>query len=335
MLLSNFNILIYNSFGILEEAAYISDRDNADSYGTRLFKGETYTVMVAANLGYQLPRMSLEEALGYRYSMAYPDEYSRGIPMTAIYSVTVNEDSFSIPLERLMARIDVSLDKSGLDSDVYYSVTGLQIGACPSSAGLFIPSEEPGESFPEGFSKTGADAYPLETGKKVSLYMLENTSGSSYLVIKASYKSDSWHTKAGKALIYRVKLGPIERNHTYPIVIQPVGNGLGDGSDKWRIDTEGLEAQLHFDLHPAAYNECGIDDDFHIWCDVLPRGTPVTIEALSYEEDLRVADIYDYTIDPDGCGLTIHPRKSGSAVVYFSTGQPLLRDTLAMLVIKQ
>jgi len=332
VLITNYNILIYNSFGILEERAYVPERSFTASYPARLLKGETYTVFVAANLGYELPEMTMDEAQSYRFYLAYPDEYSHGIPMAAVREVKVDKESETILLERLMGRIDIGLDKSMLDTDVSFVVNELRIENCPSSSGLFGPLPDQ-DYFPEGFIKSGSAAYPLERGECVSLYMMENLAADSYLEAKISYHSESWHSMAGKYLIYRIQLGQVERNSSYPITLKPCGNGLGDGSDGWRIDKSGLEAHKRFELHPAAYNECSVDEDYHIWCEVLPRGTEVCIEALAYEEDERVADIFDYTLDPDGCGVTIHPLKSGSAVLYFSAGEPLVRDTLAMLVI--
>lgn len=332
VLITNYNVLIYNSFGVLEERAYVPERTFMASYPARLLKGEKYTVMVAANLGYELPEMTMEDALSYRFHLAYPDEYSHGIPMAAVSEITVREESETILLERLMAKIDVSLDKSMLDGDVNFVASELRIENCPSSAGLFgqLPARD---YFSEGFVKSGSAVYPLERGESVSLYMLESGAVDSYLEVRISYHSESWHSMAGKYLVYRIKLGQVQRNGAYRIVLRPEGNGLGDGSDGWRIDRSGLEAHKRFELHPAAYNECRVEDEYHIWCEVLPRGTKVSIEALAYEEDERVADIFDYTVDEDGCGVTIHPRKSGSAVLYFSAGEPLVRDTLAMLVI--
>jgi len=46
-----------------------------------------------------------------------------------------------------------------------------------------------------------------------------------------------------------------------------------------------------------------------------------------------VQEVYDYTVDDDGYGLTLHTRKGGSAVVYFKAGPPVNRDTLAMVVV--
>ena len=159
----------------------------------------------------------------------------------------------------------------------------------------------------------------------------------SYLEIRAEFFSDSWATPAGKYLIYRCYLGEsltnfdVRRNVCYPIIVHPEGDGLGGNG--WRVDKEALVPRRSFSLYPAAYNECQRGEDFHLWCEVRPKGTPMTIEPLAYDDDIRVAEIYDYTLDEDGNGLTIHTKKGGTAVIYFNAGPPVNRDTLAMLVI--
>ena len=99
------------------------------------------------------------------------------------------------------------------------------------------------------------------------------------------------------------------------------------------MDKEGLVPRRRLQLYPAAYNECQPGEDFHIWCEVFPRGTPMTIEPLAWDDDERVEALYDYTLDADGNGITLHTKKGGSALVYFRAGPPVDRDTLAMLVI--
>lgn len=59
----------------------------------------------------------------------------------------------------------------------------------------------------------------------------------------------------------------------------------------------------------------------------------MTIDPLAYDTDPRVREIFDYTLDADGYGLTLHTKKGGSAVVYFKAGPPVNRDTLAMVVV--
>ena len=371
--ISDYNLLIFNCFGILEEQIFVPYRelqmqDGSVCYETTLLQEVPYTILAAANLGYALPRLSLEEALAYRYHLAYPDEYSQGLPMAACLQdcCVGNSGVLDLPLERLMARIDIRVDRRALDAGVRLVFTEARLGNCPSSVRLFGESkaETAGQVFLNGYSKTGGQVRVLNSDSElgvsgtVSLYLLENCQGTllegvsadkdklltdglypdvcSYVELKSEYYSESWHTRPGGRLVYRFYLGEsldnfdVRRNVCYPVTVRPEGDGLRESS--WRVDQEEMEVTTQFDLHPAAYNECTSGEDFHLWCEVLPRGTPVTIEPIGYEDE-RVAALYQYTLDEDGCGLTIHTWKGGTAIVYFSAGAPVNRDTLAMLVI--
>jgi hypothetical protein len=193
---------------------------------------------------------------------------------------------------------------------------------------------------------------------RVSLYLPENLQGDlldaddetekqfsegpygrvcSYLEIRGSYHSDTWHSRAGEPLIYRFYLGDgpgnfdVFRNTACQVTVHLQGTGLDE--DSWRVDKSRLIPETRFDLHPAAYNECRSGEDFHLWCDVSPPDTYFEIEPVAWDDDDRVHDLYSFDIDPDGHGLTIHTRKGGSVMVYFKAGPPVNRDTLALLVI--
>lgn len=374
-LISDYNLLIFNSFGLLEEKVYVPARElrlSPDGYvehRTTLLKEVPYTILAAANLGYELPCFTLEDALAYRYPLAYPDEYSRGMPMAACLEDVCPDASgvLDIPLGRLMARVDLRIDRRALDSDVRFLVREVKIGGCPSSARLFSRSkaETAQQVFVNGFDKAGDETAALNRdehlglSEPLSLYLLENCQGTllehvtsdsgkvftdgryqevcSYIEIKAEYHSDSWNSRPGGHLRYRFYLGEgldnfdVRRNVHYQVTVRPQGSGLRE--DSWRVDPSEMEPQTRLELHPAAYNECRSGEDYHIWCEVLPKGTPLSIEALAHDDDPRVADLYSYTLDEDGNGLTIHTWKGGTAVIYFSAGAPVNRDTLALLVI--
>lgn len=371
--ISDCNILVYNCFGILEDQYYSSWREtHADiQYHTQLLQGAPFTILAAANLGYRLPApATLEEAERLRHYLAYPNEYSLGLPMAARLDGCLppaGEGPLEVRLERLMARIDLQIDRTALDADVRFTVQSVRVGGCPSSVRLFGPSAvaTADEVFTEGFLLSGAAADALNRdatlglSQTASLYLLENRQGDllehvetdagkvftegryrevcSYIELHAEYHSDSWDSRAGAPLIYRFYLGEnrnnfdVRRNCIYRITVRPEGDGLKE--DSWRVDKEGLEPRRRFQLYPAAYNECQPGEDFHIWCEVFPRGTPMTIEPLAWDDDERVEALYDYTLDADGNGITLHTKKGGSALVYFRAGPPVDRDTLAMLVI--
>ena len=372
-LVSDINLLIYNSEGLLEERRFLSGRQLSATDGTvrlktGLLKGVPYDIFVAANIGYALPVLTRKDVETYRYHLAYPDEYSRGMPMSAHLDGYVNEGETEVllPLVRTMARIDLTIDRTKLDSDVSFQVTSVHVGNGPSSVRLFGDSraESASQVFAGGFSLEGRQVQALNIDQytgvsgSVSLYLPENLQGDllsardergkvfsegqydkvcSYLEIRGSYHSDSWHTRAGEPLMYRFYLGDgpgnfdIFRNTACKVTVHLEGTGLGE--DGWRVDKSRLIPETRFSLHPAAYNECRSGDDFHLWCDVFPADVDFEIEPVAWDDDERVHNLYTFDVDPDGHGLTIHTWKGGSVMVYFKAGPPVNRDTLAMVVI--
>ena len=372
-LVSDINLLIYNEEGLLEERRYYPARSFSATGGavrlrTSLLTEAAYDIFIAANIGYALPALGRDEVEAYRYHMAYPDEYSRGMPMCARLDgfVSHGEPSVTVPLIRAMARIDLRLDRSKLDSDVSFQVTAVTIGNGPSSVCLFGDSraESASQVFAGGYTLNDRQVQPLNTdqtvgiSKPVSLYLLENLQGDlldtederektfsegrypqvcSFLEIKGSYHSNAWHTRPGETVSYRFYLGDgpgnfdIYRNTACEVTVCLEGDGLSE--EGWRVDKGELVSETSFDLHPAAYNECQPGDDYRIWCDVFPEDTPFEIDPVAWDDDEGVHNLYTYDIDPDGHGITLHTRKGGSALVYFKAGPPVNRDTLALLVI--
>jgi len=372
-LVSDINLLIYNAEGLLEERRYYPARHFSVTDGTVQLKTELltevpYDIFVAANVGYALPALDREDVDTYRFHMAYPDEYSRGMPMSARLDAYVShgESSVRLPLVRAMARIDLNLDRSRLDSDVTFMVTSVTVGNGPSSVCLFADSkaESASQVFAGGFVLSGSQVQALNTDQSlgisgsVSLFLLENLQGDlleteeeegkyfsegpydkvcSYIEIAGSYHSGSWHTQAGEPLIYRFYLGEgagnfdVFRNTACKVTVHLEGTGLSE--DSWRVDKSRLIPETRFNLYPAAYNECQPGEDFHLWCEIFPPDAPFEIEPVAWDDDERVHDLYSYDVDPDGHGLTIHTWKGGSALVYFKAGAPVDRDTLALLVI--
>lgn len=372
-LVSDINLLIYNGEGLLEERRYLSGKQlshdgDAVLVRTELLTEAPYDLFVAANIGYPLPELDRTAVEDYRYYLAYPDEYARGMQMSARLDgyVSHGESEVVLPLTRTMARIDLTLDRTRLRSDVSFQVTSVVVGNGPSSVKLFGDSraESATQVFGSGFSLEGRQVQALNIDQSpgisgsVSLYLPENLQGDllaatderekvfsegpypevcSYLEIRGTYHSDSWHSRAGEPLIYRFYLGDgpgnfdIFRNTATAVTVCLEGDALSE--DSWRVDKSRLVAETRFDLHPAAYNECRSGDDFHLWCDVSPPDTPFEIEPVAWDDDEGVHNLYTFDIDTDGHGLTLHTWKGGSVMVYFSAGPPVNRDTLALVVI--
>lgn len=223
--LSDWNLLIFNAFGDLEEHAY---GKGSPTYKTRLLRDVPYTLVAAANLGYRLPIHSLADARAYRYYLSRPDDYREGIPMAAVLEDVLVTEQMPLRLERLMARLDLRLDRRELDADILLKVTEVSVGNCPSSVTLFPGScvETASQAFARGFTLEGQELEALNRDLNdglsgtVSLYLLENCSEihPSHILISAEYHSPDYHTDPGAPFVCRVPLDPAVRNTVYPVV---------------------------------------------------------------------------------------------------------------------
>ena len=356
---SDVNLFLFNSRGVLEERAYLRSGDLRPVEGgvgitRKLLKDTPYDIYVCANLGYPLELSTREDLARYRFYLTYPDEYAGGIPMTACVKGAVSEEGrpINIPLERMMAKVSLRLDRTALASDVRMLVRRVTVGGCPRSSLLFSESraETAEEVFATGFTKVYPECDALNKdvtlgmSRECAVYLLENLQGDrlrepvcSYIEMEVEYFSDIYYSGSGQYLVYRFYIGgrkgnyDIRRNCHYRITVRPEGDGLH--GDSWSVDMENLGVQERakvFDLHPAAYNECRSGEDFHFRCDVFPPWTPVYFDQEWLEDE---SYLYSYTLDEDGRGITLHTRKGGTAMLYISAGAPVYRDTLALLVI--
>ena len=258
-LITDYNLYIYNGLGYLEAKKYVPAREMASggtTFTARLLKDAPYTILAAANLGYELHFSSVQEAMDYRYHMAYPDEFSRGMPMAACLegAVAGNDLTIDVPLERLMSRVDLCVDRRSLNEDVSIRIKTVQLCNTASSVFLFDSSsiENWTELFTEGYSKSGSQIYWLNhdtdsgTSGIVSFYLLENRSvgiAQSYIEIKADYHSSNCHSKPGESIVYRFFLNDEHdacRNTRYSITFRPEGTGL-ECTDGWQLDKSAME----------------------------------------------------------------------------------------------
>ena len=79
--ISDINLFIFNSLGVLEHRLYLSG-SGAGSCNVRLLKNGIYSIYVCANFGYRINAASIEDLKNLKYYLAYPDDYSIGLPMS-------------------------------------------------------------------------------------------------------------------------------------------------------------------------------------------------------------------------------------------------------------
>lgn len=363
-LLDEVDLMIFDDEGRLDEKLHFDageyDSDGGITCTVTLLRNRKYTFYACANLGYTPDVSSLEDLNGIRCHLAYPDDYRTGIPMAgkAEFSVSGGVNEIFIPLERLMSKISIRMDRGGLSENVSMNVVNVMIGNCPKTATVFkansIKSHD--ECFTLGFNRneTECSILNMDAGNgasgTLSLYMLENIQGDiegvtrdedkifpendlrrdicSYVEIWMDYSSPDLCSME-TPLKYRFYLGEdcgnldVERNCHYRITVLPEDDGLsGNG---WRVDKSGLRSSdngTFFSMEPSGYIQGDIGDKIHIRCEIRPSDTPFDIGLEELEFD-RERGIYDYETDADGRGVTLTLKAPGSGIVYMSAGEPV------------
>jgi len=368
---SNLNLLIFNGEGLLEEQRWYPRLLKTPTIKARLLRNMPCHIYAYANFGYEIPRPgSMEEAETYRYYLTYPDEYKEGIPMSGKLQDFIPGEGkeAGVPLVRMMSKISLRIDRSRLDDGTSFTVQSVEIGNCPRSAAAFGPSKARSEDdiLRPGFSKSYYQTDDLnrdiEAGlsRSVSVYMLENMQGDllediyedsekilegqpamegvcSYIEIKAGYRSADYYSKPGESLIYRFYLGEgrenfdVKRNCHYTFTLCPEGSGIEE--DGWRVDKSALTrfGAGKITVHPSTYIESRVGEDLHVWAETSPPDAAfeMGMEELEYDKE---RGIYDYTMDSDGRGVTLHLKNRGSGILYMEAGEPV-SDSAAVLVI--
>ena len=367
--ISDISLLIFDAYGRLEYSSYLV---GTQTFQVKLLRGEKYFIRALVNFGYKVETKRIEDLKNLIFHLAYPDEYRRGIPMSAAVEVVIGKDrEIIIEPEKLMSRISIRLDRSKLSDDVRMDVSSVRIGNCPKIVKVFEESraESEDDCFTSGFSRNGPECAALNTesssriSDEISLYMLENMQGRfsengilsddekvfndydrrnktcSYIEIGLEYSSPTWNSM-GSPLLYRFYLGEdrnnldVERNCHYHITICPKDDGLGN--DSWRVDKTGLQyiGETGLIKYPSGYIRGDIGEKIHIGCILSPSHAPFDI-GLEYLEDDKATGIYDYKIDADGHGVTLLLTGPGTGLIYMEAGDPINEAALFIIEVNK
>lgn len=363
--ISDVSIMIFDERGDAEECLWLQNGQTTTEVS--LVVGKRYSFRACANFGYRTYADHIDELDETIYYMAYPDEYSQGMPMYAeIDNIRIGEDaSVELRLQRLMAKISLRMDRRRLSEGVEMNVLGVRIGNCPKSVKVFgkntVSSHD--QCFGMGFSRDDVQTAVLNTIRQddisgtVTLYMLENMQGDiegpidsdaekvfgeqdhrrdicSYIEMDIEYLSHEKYSE--RPLVYRFYLGDsrtnldVERNCHYMITVCPEDDGLkGDG---WRVDKSGISdlGPTYIKPYPSQYVRGKIGDKVHIGCKVSPQNTPFDV-GENYMKDDNKTGIYDYEIDPDGHGAVLTLTGPGRGWIYMEAGAPVDRGVLFVI----
>ena len=121
------NVFIFSDDGFLEKSIYIK----GNRCPVILVKGRKYRILACANMGYEIKGTDRETIEMTEFHLAYPDDFSTGMPMCGIAENVEAGGKITIGMERLCSKISVAFDRSRLDSGISMTVNRLTDGNCP------------------------------------------------------------------------------------------------------------------------------------------------------------------------------------------------------------
>lgn len=277
-IISDLNLYIFDRNGVLIAKEYVegsSLKEHPDGYEfstDKLYERNSYTFLAFANMEENFPEMNLADLKKKRFYMAYPDEISRGMPMSCIldrYKVRSGEP-VNLKLENMMAKVTIKVDRKNLDGACAFNVRSVHIGASPRFTPVMGTGrvESASDCFSGGYALDELQADRLNrndygtVSQEVHLYVLENRQGTllpgnsdprtkilgeespyrnlcSYIEIRADYTNRLEPSQDG-VLKYRFYLGENAANFDvcrgchYRITVLPSGNGMSGNS--WRTE---------------------------------------------------------------------------------------------------
>lgn len=340
-IINDLNIFIFTSENTLERRIYATGESFIKEEGEccldiRLLKGKEYNIFVCANLGYKVEISDYEELKSFRYHLAYPKDYHLGICMTGkALNVNVEPDSIlDIELTRTMAKVSVTIDKSRLDKGIEWTISELRLSNCPKSVLLFGDSRADAV-FANGYTVEAEELHTANGSNScpyIDLYTFESIGNGhseekmQYIEMKVDYISEEYSTGKNGPLTYRFKISDdIIRNVNYRFRVIPEGDGMGEPG--WDF-----EPAPYLKVSPGNLIAARVGDRVKIRCECYPSQTPFDIGLEELEHD-RKEGIYEYYLDSDGMGVTLHCLKPGSGILYFTAGPPVNQEEMVLLVI--
>ena len=263
---SNVNLLVYGTGGVLEDHIYIDRRNYTGTVSLNLLEGAKYDIAACLNFGYKIKapgmRSGLEEL---EYYIVYPDDYKEGLPMAALeegFRAASDQKQLSLKAVRLMSKVALSIDRSALSPGVSFTIEEVRLKNCPRKVSPFAQGAAAGagDVLTEAFLKKNAAVTALNTvnsqgmSGEVNLYMMENLGGrredatpsqSPYIELHINYNSPTLFAYAGDGLIYRFYIGGgtdnlnVRRNNSYRFTVCPRGSGL-ETDNSWSVDKSNL-----------------------------------------------------------------------------------------------
>lgn len=176
---TNLNLFVYYD-GKLETSSYI---ESPTSFSMSLVKGRTYNMYALANMGKISAPVTEEQMTGFQYSISKVTDIKLAFPMCwSLEDQTIGGTTprISIGLERMVSRINFSIDSSELED---FTVTAVRLRQAALKMYPFFDNGSEGSrasnlsEVGDGDWASSSDLTKLNAGQKIWFYALENCQG--------------------------------------------------------------------------------------------------------------------------------------------------------------
>ena len=176
---TNLNLFVYYD-GKLETSSYI---ESPTSFSMSLVKGRTYNMYALANMGKISAPVTEEQMTGFQYSISKATDIKLAFPMCwSLEEQTIGGTTprISIGLERMVSRINFSIDSSELED---FTVTAVRLRQAALKMYPFFDNGSEGSrasnlsEVGDGDWASSSDLTKLNAGQKIWFYALENCQG--------------------------------------------------------------------------------------------------------------------------------------------------------------
>ena len=246
-------------YGVTESGfwkkAFLRSADGATVSGSFRFPaGVPVDFYVLANMGdVSLPTLPGEPPAfeGFSFLLSPSADLLRtGFPMAGTGHFSGSGGSISIPLRRLFAKVEVTIDKKGLtggttpvllSEHLYLRQASRRLRPFFSTGSQAFREQDLFDAPFDSHIFTAADESDL-SHVKIGLYVPENRQTSPELATYIEYQGDKDGSADGVdgTVVYRGYLGSVKRNTLYSAQLSLTWDGLLWRADGWTIDAGGI-----------------------------------------------------------------------------------------------
>lgn len=296
-----------------------------------------------------------------RMELSLRDENPQSPAMTGWLPLEADVDEGDVVLEPLMARITLNSLSCDFTGTPYEGAPLDNVSIYLTNVSASAPLISSGESAATDFLNSGRLSEPDISSMKSPAMLLHTLphplgpEGMEGPLEFCCYPNETAMEMPGTAFTKLVVQGDIQgKTCYYPISINQQGYGYSCGS-------HGISRNVHYsvnlhltrmgsddpetpvacidaeesgwiELHPGQFITAHSGQDVRIWCDIYPADAPfeISMEDLEYDKQ---RGIYDYTLDSDGHGVTLHCRQGGTGMFTIDAGYPVDEGFLIIVAV--